>query len=216
MSYLEIHDRAGTRWLPADRYFTIGRSLQNHVVLQGFAVSRNHARLVWQGQRALLEDLGSTYGTLINGQRVRGWAALRDGDRIELGDVLVIYREHGGSQTHDSVTPAFGTPRPAQDLPRNLVRCPYCGTANLKTNSVCYHCGNALLPRGAEARVRPTPLASPKMAARPARRVRTPSPWPMTILIVLLIVIVALLSLLLGLILADGPVGNWLFGILTR
>lgn len=216
MSYLEIHDRAGTRWLPTGQYFTIGRSLQNHVVLQGQAVSRNHARIVFRGDHAWVEDRGSTYGTMVNGLYVRGWKALADEDRIQMGDALVIYHERWEPQTHDSVTPTFGTPRPAPDLPRNQVHCPYCGTANLKTNSVCYHCGNALLPRGAEARVRPTPLASPKTAARPARRVKTPSPWPMTALIVLLIVIVALLSLLLGLILADGSVGNWLFGIVTR
>jgi pSer/pThr/pTyr-binding forkhead associated (FHA) protein len=37
----------------------------------------------------VLEDLGSTNGTLLNGQRVSGVSSLRPGDRIEIGDVML-------------------------------------------------------------------------------------------------------------------------------
>lgn len=209
MSYLEIHDRAGTRWLPAGPYFTIGRSLQNHIVLQGQTVSRHHARVVLQGNRALVEDLGSTYGTMVNGLYVRGWKTLTDKDRIQVGDALLIYHEGQTAPQYDSVTPPFGIPRPVPELPRNMVRCPHCGTANLKNNSVCYSCGHALLPVGFPTR------PGPALRAPAAPRRAAPSRWGTALLIVLLIAVLCLLSLLVGMLLAGGPAGSWLSGRLA-
>ncbi len=206
MSYLEIHDRAGTRWLPAGQHLTIGRSLQNHVVVQGQAVSRNHARIVFQGARAWVEDLGSTYGTMVNGLYVRNWKPLQDEDRIQMGDALLIYHEASSASRQDSVTPPFGTPRPLPELPRNMLRCPYCGTGNLKTNSICYNCGHALVPAG-----NPTRPGSVRRAPAPAPR-PAPARWGTVLLTVLLVAVLCLLSLLVGIVLVGGPVGSWLFG----
>jgi len=48
--------------------------------------STNHARLVPQGDAIVLEDLGSTNGTYLNGAPVDGPQPLHDGDRIRIGD----------------------------------------------------------------------------------------------------------------------------------
>lgn len=216
MGYLEIHDLAGTRWLPAGQFLTIGRSLQNHVVLKGQTVSRNHARIIFQGNHVLLEDLGSTYGTMVNGLYVRGRKVLQPEDRIQMGDALVIY--HAGPEVpqYDRATPPIGTLRamPLAELPRNMIRCPNCGTANLKTNSVCYNCGYALVPHNVGPSYRPTPLVSQTRSRTPVAmklsRRRTTDRLGTITLILLLVLVLCLLSLVLALLLAGGPLASWL------
>ena len=64
----------------------LGRGDQADIRLEdGFASSR-HARLVPQGDVMVLEDLGSTNGTYLNGEPLRGPQPLHAGDRIRIGD----------------------------------------------------------------------------------------------------------------------------------
>ncbi len=48
-------------------------------------MSRRHARIAWTGAGYIVEDLGSTNGTFVNGERVVGARGLRAGDRLQLG-----------------------------------------------------------------------------------------------------------------------------------
>ena len=48
--------------------------------------SSAHARLVPQGDVMVLEDLGSTNGTYLNGEPLRGASPLHAGDTIRIGD----------------------------------------------------------------------------------------------------------------------------------
>ena len=69
---------------------TIGRAPTCEVVVPSGSLSRRHTRVACRAGRFLVADLGSTNGTRVNGQNVRGAPReLRDGDRIELGDVVV-------------------------------------------------------------------------------------------------------------------------------
>lgn len=63
----------------------LGRAPDVQVALLDSEVSRHHARLTLEGGRLLLEDLGSTNGTLVNGVAVREPAVLQAGDRLSLG-----------------------------------------------------------------------------------------------------------------------------------
>jgi DNA-binding winged helix-turn-helix (wHTH) protein len=54
-------------------------------------VSRRHARIVIEGERAYLEDLGSKNGTSLHGQRIGDREALADGDTIGLGAVVLRF-----------------------------------------------------------------------------------------------------------------------------
>jgi predicted component of type VI protein secretion system len=64
----------------------LGRGDQADIRLEdGFASSR-HARLIPQGDVMVLEDLGSTNGTYLNGEPLRGPQPLHAGDRIKIGD----------------------------------------------------------------------------------------------------------------------------------
>ncbi|HEY6057514.1 MAG TPA: FhaA domain-containing protein [Candidatus Limnocylindrales bacterium] len=68
---------------------TIGRSADNSIVLNDGRVSRHHARLRVRRGSLVLTDLGSTNGTRVNGVRIDE-VALGEGDRIELGDSVVV------------------------------------------------------------------------------------------------------------------------------
>jgi ABC-type multidrug transport system ATPase subunit/pSer/pThr/pTyr-binding forkhead associated (FHA) protein len=63
----------------------IGRSAPAGLIINHPEVSRRHARLVFQQGNYLLEDLGSSNGTFVNGQQIRGAHQLENGAEIQLG-----------------------------------------------------------------------------------------------------------------------------------
>ncbi|MFN8399447.1 MAG: FHA domain-containing protein [Anaerolineales bacterium] len=69
---------------------TIGRDSTNGVAINDAEVSRKHARMMFQGGKYVLEDLGSTNGTFVNGQRLAGPVVLKPGDVISLGEQIVL------------------------------------------------------------------------------------------------------------------------------
>jgi pSer/pThr/pTyr-binding forkhead associated (FHA) protein len=69
---------------------TIGRDSSNGVTINDAEISRKHARLTFQGGKYILEDLGSTNGTFVNGQRLAGPAVLKSGDVVSLGEQIVL------------------------------------------------------------------------------------------------------------------------------
>ena len=64
----------------------LGRGDQADIVLEDSFASSRHARLVPHGDVIVLEDLGSTNGTYLNGEPLRGPQPLHPGDRIRIGD----------------------------------------------------------------------------------------------------------------------------------
>ena len=71
----------------------IGRDLSNEIVISDSEVSRRHARLFMQGANYVIEDLGSTNGTFVNGQRLMGSYVLRPGEIITFGETLSLVFE---------------------------------------------------------------------------------------------------------------------------
>lgn len=65
---------------------TIGRDIANDIVINDAEVSRKHARLISQAGSYVLEDVGSTNGTFVKGQRLMGPHLLRPGELILLGE----------------------------------------------------------------------------------------------------------------------------------
>lgn len=68
----------------------IGRDSPNSVAINDAEISRKHSRLTFQGGKYVLEDLGSTNGTFVNGQRLAGPVVLKPGDVISLGEQIVL------------------------------------------------------------------------------------------------------------------------------
>ncbi len=68
---------------------TIGRSSDNHLVLPGTHVSRNHATIERTAKGFVLVDLGSKNGTIVNNKPVKN-AILGVGDKVKIGENFVF------------------------------------------------------------------------------------------------------------------------------
>ena len=79
----------------------LGRVENGAVWIESPTVSRRHARILIDGDEAILEDLASKNGTFLRGQRIAAPTRLRDGDVIRLGGVAMTLRALGANQaTH--------------------------------------------------------------------------------------------------------------------
>ncbi|MGC8643454.1 MAG: FHA domain-containing protein [Isosphaeraceae bacterium] len=66
----------------------IGRNPDCDLVLEPKSVSRKHAAIVREGREHVIKDLGSTRGTVINGNRLSEPVVLTSGSVLQLGEVL--------------------------------------------------------------------------------------------------------------------------------
>lgn len=71
---------------------TIGRRSGNDIALLDLEVSRQHARIDFVAPRYYVSDVGSTNGTRVGGQPVKGRRPLADGDVIEIGRQRLRFR----------------------------------------------------------------------------------------------------------------------------
>ncbi len=79
--------------LKNDKQLTIGRSSELDMVLVEDMVSRKHARITLTNGKITIEDLGSTNGTFVNGEKVKT-SRLKEGDRILIGtSILKLVRQ---------------------------------------------------------------------------------------------------------------------------
>lgn len=91
-SVLELLDPAESSYyegttFPLDHYTTVGRHADNTIAIDDSFVSGSHAELIFDGGGWWLQDLGSTNGTLLNSQPVRGRVRISNGDIIQFGRV---------------------------------------------------------------------------------------------------------------------------------
>jgi len=88
-----LTDPTGREHHLGDKATTIGRALENDIVITSKRVSREHARLRRDGWRIVLEDQGSTNGTFLNDERLLEPVALQDADCIKIGDVILTFHD---------------------------------------------------------------------------------------------------------------------------
>jgi pSer/pThr/pTyr-binding forkhead associated (FHA) protein len=72
---------------------TIGRDITNDITINDPEVSRHHLRFTRGAGGFTIEDLGSTNGTFVNGQRLTGAKPLSPGDMIGLGETVTLQYE---------------------------------------------------------------------------------------------------------------------------
>ena len=75
---------------------TIGRDINNEIVINDAEISRKHCRLVMTADGFVIEDLGSTNGTWVNERRISSQHLLRSGESIRLGDNITLIYEMVG------------------------------------------------------------------------------------------------------------------------
>ncbi|HEY8041888.1 MAG TPA: FHA domain-containing protein [Polyangiaceae bacterium] len=74
--------------IAGDKQILIGRSSDLDMVLVEDMVSRKHARIAMQTDQIWIEDLGSTNGTFVNGEKIKR-ARLKEGDRVLIGTSIL-------------------------------------------------------------------------------------------------------------------------------
>ena len=96
--------KIGQRFVLGEQTLEIGRTSSSGLVLDLDSVSRQHARIEWTGASHRVKDLGSTNGTYVNEHRISE-AALTDGDRLQIGKVLLKYIAGGNIEAsyHEEV-----------------------------------------------------------------------------------------------------------------
>ena len=85
--------------LKADKQVVIGRSSELDMVLVEDMVSRKHAKISVNAGKITIEDLGSTNGTFVNGEKIKQ-ARLKEGDRILIG-TSILKLVHQGSDAQE-------------------------------------------------------------------------------------------------------------------
>jgi hypothetical protein len=73
----------------------VGRSKKCLIMLPDPYVSSEHVRIDKVGDKFYAEDLESANGTLLNGKRLERRTELKDGDRISLGKIDLVFSEGG-------------------------------------------------------------------------------------------------------------------------
>ena len=149
----------------------IGRGDYNDIVIADGSVSTMHAKLQRREAIWILSDLGSTNGTYVEGERLKGESALTPGTTLRFGDIIALF------EPLDDHVPA-----PRTNQTRMMGRL------------------DAAAPRvdkAAPAVERAPELAQPARPRRPIRvvppRPKGPSPVLVTSLLVLLAILVFLL-----------------------
>jgi hypothetical protein len=84
----------GTRFAIGGGVTVIGRSGSSDIALRhDDYASGEHARLMRRGGVLYIEDMNSTNGTFINGERCTGASALQPGDLVKIGSTTFRYKE---------------------------------------------------------------------------------------------------------------------------
>ncbi|MCA1666131.1 MAG: FHA domain-containing protein [Thermomicrobia bacterium] len=81
---------------------TIGRASENDLVLDHPQVSRRHAQVRWNGSQYVINDLNSTNGVYVNGERMRE-AVLPEGARVQIGPFRFLFVQGALRQQHDHI-----------------------------------------------------------------------------------------------------------------
>ena len=91
VSWRGVVDIAGTRHVLSKGRTVIGRGSDADITIADAGTSRRHVEILWDGERAMVRDLGSTNGTKLDGNRVRE-SALAPDQTISIGRTDILFR----------------------------------------------------------------------------------------------------------------------------
>ncbi|WP_243319040.1 FHA domain-containing protein [Geothrix paludis] len=176
MAKLLVHESAGTREFEiVDEEVHMGRELDNTLRLPDPSISRHHCVLRKVGGGYEIQDLQSSNGVLVNGNRVQS-SPLRNGDRITLGQVQLTFQdpqsEVGATVAVNRETaakPPLGTVRMSADELAAI----HAGKAPAEDPAVPIQPSTGPVPTPAKM-APPVPPVAPPPAPRPAAPTRPP------------------------------------------
>ncbi len=90
----------GQRFALTGDSMLIGRQEDADIFLESLAVSRQHARIHYQGGEYFVEDVGSSNGTYVNGGRISGPTPLSEGDALQIGPYVLNLRPDPPAPPH--------------------------------------------------------------------------------------------------------------------
>jgi hypothetical protein len=102
VAWTPVLDIGGNRYPLTRSKTVIGRGSDADITVDDTGISRRHVQIIWDGQRAQVEDLGSTNGSQLNGQPVRK-AILEPESVISIGRTRIVFRvlpQASAPQTH--------------------------------------------------------------------------------------------------------------------
>jgi phosphoserine phosphatase RsbU/P len=91
---------------------TIGRSARNDVCIPDPFASRVHAEVRREGDLYFLQDLGSANGTYYNGSRLEQTVGLAHGDRIQIGETEIVFKDQAAERSLPETTIEEDAPLP--------------------------------------------------------------------------------------------------------
>jgi pSer/pThr/pTyr-binding forkhead associated (FHA) protein len=94
---LKFQERVLRELVPTGGIITIGRQPDNVLCIDNPAVSGHHAKIYWEADHYVVEDMESFNGTYVNNERI-GKMVLRDGDVVLIGKHTVHFRADAGEQ----------------------------------------------------------------------------------------------------------------------
>ncbi len=130
--------QAGMSFPVLGNQVTIGREEGLDIVLQDAESSRRHARISWQGGQYVIEDLGSTNGTFVNGIQLTAPQVLRPGDSIGIGQTAMVFQSVGAAT--EAMPQSVPQQAPAYNVAARTEE-----EGNKTTQYLLYGCGCLLL-----------------------------------------------------------------------
>jgi hypothetical protein len=91
VAWTPVLDVAGKRYPITKSRTVIGRGSDADITVDDSSISRKHVEVLWDGKRAEVNDLGSTNGSLLNGNRVDR-APLAPDSVIDIGRTHIVFR----------------------------------------------------------------------------------------------------------------------------
>ena len=80
--------------------YIIGRADNCDIQVKSKDISRYHCSLDLEGERVFIEDMGSGNGTFVNGREITERYQLIKGDRLKLGDTVILEISQIGKECH--------------------------------------------------------------------------------------------------------------------
>lgn len=105
VSWQAVVDVAGRRYPIAGARTVIGRGSDADITISDAGASRTHAEILWDGERAMVRDLGSTNGTKLAGRKISE-AALPSDATISIGNTNLVFRVIASTEAPRRPAPA--------------------------------------------------------------------------------------------------------------